>query len=65
MLFLDYLRADAHARNGYARMKHEAASRYRDDRLAYNEAKTGFILDEVDRARAWAVRTGWSMPAGP
>lgn len=65
LLFRDYLRADAHARDAYARMKREAARRYRDDRLAYNEAKTGFILDEVDRARAWAVRTGWNMSVGP
>ena len=49
LLFRDHLRSDASARDDYARMKQEAARRYRGDRIAYNEAKTGFILDELDR----------------
>lgn len=60
LLFRDFLRTHPDAREGYARMKREVAGRYRDDRIAYNEAKTGFILDAMERARAWAVGTGWS-----
>lgn len=60
LLFRDYLRADGEARDSYARLKRELAERYRDDRLAYNEGKTRFILDALDEAREWAERTGWT-----
>lgn len=56
VLFREYLRANAHARDAYARMKSEVARLYRTDRIAYNEAKTGFILDELERAREWDRR---------
>jgi GrpB-like predicted nucleotidyltransferase (UPF0157 family) len=62
LLFRDYLRADARARATYARLKRELAERYRDDRLAYNEGKTGFVLDTLTDARTWAERTGWELP---
>lgn len=62
LLFRDYLRADPQARAAYARLKQELGERYRDDRLAYNEGKTGFVLDTLDAARAWAERTGWTLP---
>jgi GrpB-like predicted nucleotidyltransferase (UPF0157 family) len=45
LLFRDYLRAHPEARAAYANLKRELADRYCDDRLAYNEGKTGFILD--------------------
>lgn len=54
LLFRDYLRTDAKARASYARLKWKLTERYRDDRLAYTEAKTGFILDTLDEAEAWA-----------
>jgi GrpB-like predicted nucleotidyltransferase (UPF0157 family) len=60
LLFRDYLRADPEVRDAYQRLKHDLADRYRDDRLAYNEGKTGFILDMLEDARAWAQRTGWT-----
>ncbi|MGH2451770.1 MAG: GrpB family protein [Candidatus Limnocylindria bacterium] len=56
LLFRDYLRADPETRAAYARLKEELAERYRDDRLAYNEGKTGFILDALSEAAAWAER---------
>lgn len=56
LLFRDYLRANASAREAYARMKSDAARLYPNDRIAYNEAKTGFILDELERARELARR---------
>ena len=62
LLFRDYLRADQEARAAYARLKRQLAERYRDDRLAYNEGKTGFVLDTLIDARAWAERTGWELP---
>jgi GrpB-like predicted nucleotidyltransferase (UPF0157 family) len=41
--FRDQLRANPEARTAYAALKHELAERYRDDREAYTEHKTGFI----------------------
>ena len=63
VLFRDFLRADAAMRERYARLKEELAGRYRDDRLAYNDAKTGFILDALEAAEGWAAETGWSLPS--
>jgi GrpB-like predicted nucleotidyltransferase (UPF0157 family) len=62
LLFRDYLLADSDVRAAYARLKQELGERYRDDRLAYTDAKTGFILDTLDDARTWAERTGWKLP---
>ncbi|HXG76114.1 MAG TPA: GrpB family protein [Gaiellaceae bacterium] len=61
LLFRDFLRADPAARAAYARLKLQLAGRYRDDRLAYNEAKPGFVLDRLEEARAWAERIGWTV----
>lgn len=61
LLFRDFLRADAATREAYGRFKLELADRYRDDRLAYNEAKTGFILDALEAAERWAARAGWTL----
>ncbi len=62
LLFRDYLRADPASRSRYAQLKRELAERYWDDRLAYTEGKTGFILDTLDHARTWAETTGWKLP---
>jgi GrpB-like predicted nucleotidyltransferase (UPF0157 family) len=62
LLFRDFLRADPNARAAYAELKRGLAERYRDDRLAYNEGKTGFVLDTLIEAREWAERTGWELP---
>jgi GrpB-like predicted nucleotidyltransferase (UPF0157 family) len=64
LLFRDYLRANRNARDKYARLKHELSDRYRDDRIAYNEGKTGLILDMLSDAKAWAKRSGWALPPG-
>lgn len=63
LLFRDYMRASAEARSAYARLKRDLAARYRDDRIAYNEGKTGFILDNLEAAKAWAARTDWLLEA--
>ena len=61
LLFRDYLRAHAQVRGVYAALKLELADRYHGDRLAYNEAKTGFILDAIRAADGWANQTGWAV----
>lgn len=44
LLFRDYLRAHAEARETYLRAKRDAAARWADDGLAYTDAKTEVIL---------------------
>jgi GrpB-like predicted nucleotidyltransferase (UPF0157 family)/nitrite reductase/ring-hydroxylating ferredoxin subunit len=56
LLFRDFLRADTAVREAYGRLKVELASRHRADRIAYNEAKSGFILDALERAQEWRAR---------
>jgi GrpB-like predicted nucleotidyltransferase (UPF0157 family) len=50
LLFRDLLRADPELREAYGRLKLELAEHYRDDRLAYTDAKTSFILDALEGA---------------
>jgi GrpB-like predicted nucleotidyltransferase (UPF0157 family) len=61
LLFRDYLRTDADARRDYETVKHEAAARFVDDRLAYTDVKTGVILDLLEQAELWAAQTGWRV----
>jgi GrpB-like predicted nucleotidyltransferase (UPF0157 family) len=61
LLFRDYLRAHPAARDAYAELKRELAQRYPNDRLAYTDAKSAFIIDALDAARDWAVRTGRNL----
>jgi GrpB-like predicted nucleotidyltransferase (UPF0157 family) len=63
LLFRDYLRSSADAREAYADAKREAARVWRNDRAAYTEAKSDVILGILDRAETWAVDTGWGMGA--
>jgi GrpB-like predicted nucleotidyltransferase (UPF0157 family) len=60
LLFRDYMRSHPDAAHAYAEMKRAAASRYPDDRIAYNESKTVFILDHLELAEEWATETGWT-----
>lgn len=62
LLFRDYLRAHPDARDAYGLLKSELASRYGDDRLAYTDAKSTFILDSLDEALEWAAKTDWKLP---
>jgi GrpB-like predicted nucleotidyltransferase (UPF0157 family) len=62
LLFRDYLRAHPAARDVYGELKRDLAQRYPDDRLAYTDAKSTFILDALEAAGEWAVRTGWRLP---
>jgi len=55
LLFRDYLCAHPDAVAAYGDLKKNLAIRYRYDRLAYNAAKTGFILDEMAKAERWRI----------
>jgi GrpB-like predicted nucleotidyltransferase (UPF0157 family) len=59
LLFRNYLRASAGAREAYARAKREAAGLWADQQAAYGEAKSDVILGLLDQAEAWAGATGW------
>lgn len=65
LLFRDFLRSDPEVRDAYAALKQGLARRHRFDRIAYTEAKTGFILDALQRAEAWAAAGGGSPPEPP
>lgn len=62
MLFRDYLRAHPAARDAYGQLKHGLAARFPDDRIAYTDAKSAFILDSLDAAREWATSVDWRLP---
>ena len=51
LLFRDRLRADAAIRRSYAELKLELASKHRDDREAYTDAKTDFIRSVLQTHR--------------
>jgi GrpB-like predicted nucleotidyltransferase (UPF0157 family) len=59
LLFRDYLRAHPDARRAYATVKMEAAERWRDDRIAYTEAKGAVIRSLIAQADQWAATSGW------
>ncbi|HVC76216.1 MAG TPA: GrpB family protein [Candidatus Micrarchaeaceae archaeon] len=63
VVFRDYLRSDAAAREEYLQSKVSAAARWGDDRLAYTEAKGEMIRRLTVAADEWARGTGWSLPA--
>lgn len=54
LLFRDYLRTHPDACGDYAAAKWQAVERWRDDRIAYTDAKTESILAILDDARRWA-----------
>lgn len=47
LAFRDLLRADPKLAGAYAALKRELAQRFRDDREAYTDAKTGFIREAL------------------
>lgn len=57
LLFRDYLRAHGDVRDRYAALKRRLIDRWGDDRKAYTEAKTAFVLDALDDAPIWARRS--------
>jgi GrpB-like predicted nucleotidyltransferase (UPF0157 family) len=63
LLFRDYLRANAAAKEAYAISKELAANRWADDRVAYTEAKGYQIRELISAAEVWARRTAWPASA--
>jgi len=61
LLFRDYLRSNEAARDAYLAAKLEAAERWRDDRIAYADAKTEVILLLTRDAESWAREIGWHV----
>jgi GrpB-like predicted nucleotidyltransferase (UPF0157 family) len=48
LAFRNALRADAHLAREYAELKYSLASKYRDDREAYTQSKTGFVHEVLE-----------------
>ncbi len=48
IVFRDHLRVHPEVAAGYGRLKLELAKQWKDDRYAYTDAKTAFILDVLD-----------------
>jgi hypothetical protein len=48
--FRDYLRAHRQTARAYEKLKRELADRYRNDREAYTQGKTGFVQAVLARA---------------
>jgi GrpB-like predicted nucleotidyltransferase (UPF0157 family) len=48
IVFRDHLRAHPEVAAAYGRLKMQLAAQWRDDRYAYTDAKTAFILDVLD-----------------
>lgn len=59
LLFRDYLITSGTARDVYLEAKMEAAERWREDRVAYADAKTHVILGLMREAESWARSVGW------
>lgn len=59
LLFRDYLRSHDVARDKYLNAKLEAARVWRDDRLAYADAKTEVIEPLMAEAEVWAAEVAW------
>ena len=53
LMFRDYLRAHPDAAHEYAQLKRELASKYRDDRRAYTDAKAEFMSGITKIATEW------------
>lgn len=59
LLLVAYLSQHPVRADEYATLKRELASRFGDNRLAYTDAKDGFIADTLEMAEHWAGETGW------
>ena len=59
LLFRDYLRSHAVARDRYADVKRELAAKYRNEREKYTDAKNPIIWEITIEADRWAANTGW------
>jgi dephospho-CoA kinase len=60
LLFRDWLRADAAARDGYAAVKRELAAQPGIEVDGYGREKLPWVAAALERAEAWAAATGWT-----
>jgi GrpB-like predicted nucleotidyltransferase (UPF0157 family) len=60
LLFRDYLRTHPETAREYEALKRRVVGDYRDDRIAYTEAKGPFIESVLAKAEDWARETGWT-----
>ncbi|MEO6350473.1 MAG: GrpB family protein [Candidatus Limnocylindrales bacterium] len=61
MLFRDYLRSHPDTAIEYAALKRRVAEEFRQESIAYTDAKGPFIESVLARAEEWAQETGWSV----
>lgn len=59
LLFRDYLRSHPDVATEYGRMKLRLATQHKNERIAYNDDKAGFIDAVVQVAEEWARQSGW------
>jgi GrpB-like predicted nucleotidyltransferase (UPF0157 family) len=59
LLFRDYLRFHPEVIAEYEAVKRRLASRFRDDRRGYTNAKVPFLWEVIRRADDWAQVRGW------
>lgn len=60
LLFRDFLRSHGDAAREYARVKHELADRFRNDRDGYVQAKEPTVWRLLLLAHTWLQETGWT-----
>jgi GrpB-like predicted nucleotidyltransferase (UPF0157 family) len=58
LLFRDYLTAHPHIAREYGNLKKKLSKTHRRDRVAYTEAKTGFIREVTQRAKEYYRKAG-------
>lgn len=64
LLFRDHLRAHPADRELYEALKRDLVTREWDDMNDYAGAKSEVVTAILERAEAWAERTGWAPEAG-
>jgi GrpB-like predicted nucleotidyltransferase (UPF0157 family) len=62
LLFRDYLIEHPVVARQYANLKEKLSAAHRGDRVSYTEAKTAFIVDVTEKAKAYYLKQG--RPAG-
>jgi GrpB-like predicted nucleotidyltransferase (UPF0157 family) len=59
LLFRDYLRTHAEEARLYESLKYQLATKYREDRQGYTDAKSPFIWEIMTKADRWSQEIGW------
>ena len=59
LLFRDYLRNHAEAREQYEQVKRDLAAQFSHERAKYTDAKAPITWEIMQKADRWAADTGW------